>query len=461
MVRQLNALRTPAWKAVLAVAVAGAALLWHILACMESPMAFSPSGKELAFVVAEPYTDKELHLAGRRTYRLMVLSEQKRFRVIEQTDKDLLTAPAYSPDGRQLCYLRLPLLTEDKAAELKTKMEERAKAVDAPDAQVAKPPAGPGGAEQGQTEDLSLPPARTMAEFHKGLLLAPELPCTLVVRDAAAPDVLLAAITVDLPLFAESDLSAGYTLAQAAARPQYSPDGQWVYVCAGSVAAAVNVKSGQRRILAAPAAAAALAPDGRMLAVMVAQRVLAFVQTDGQRMACIRTANDMTLGAMAWVDGATLAVLDHDAKGPAVRMMRTDGTVVKTVPIPKADPNSRGEAIHLALGPGGRHAAVASADGGALFLDAAGNLLRALKKENEGWFQPTFAPDGRSVAFKHMVKAERDQAVVAGIAFFSPEGKELAYAKLPPASPATGPAATEPTGAAAPRPAKPKDDGVP
>ena len=126
MVRQVKAADPPTtagWKAILAMTVAGGALLWHVLACIESPMAFSPSGKDLAFVTGGPSLaeGKDAHLAGARVFRMMVLSDGKHIRAVEQTDRHLLTAPAYSPNGQQLCYFRVPLLTEKQAKEaLKT-----------------------------------------------------------------------------------------------------------------------------------------------------------------------------------------------------------------------------------------------------------------------------------------------------------------------------------------------------
>ena len=74
MVRPMNDVRTPGWKAILAVTVAAGALLWHVLACTESPMAFSPGGKDLAFVTMNPYDRQDVHLAGKRLYRLCVRS---------------------------------------------------------------------------------------------------------------------------------------------------------------------------------------------------------------------------------------------------------------------------------------------------------------------------------------------------------------------------------------------------
>jgi hypothetical protein len=115
MFATLSRVATRSRIAGLMVLVAAGTLLWHVLACVESPMAFSPDGKDLAFVTMEPFELKGLHLAGPHCFRLFVLSGGKDLRVIEQTTEAILTAPAYSPDGKQICYLRIPLLTSGTA----------------------------------------------------------------------------------------------------------------------------------------------------------------------------------------------------------------------------------------------------------------------------------------------------------------------------------------------------------
>ena len=82
-------------------------LLWHVLACTESPMAFSPDGQSLAFVTMEPYEGEgNPGLAGPHCYRLMVVGNRQELRVLEEITNVMLTAPALSPDGSQLCYVR-------------------------------------------------------------------------------------------------------------------------------------------------------------------------------------------------------------------------------------------------------------------------------------------------------------------------------------------------------------------
>jgi hypothetical protein len=98
MVRHVVAARPRRWMALLAILIAGGGLLWHILACMESPMAFSPDGKTLAFVTMEPLGDIDKQpLPGEHAFRLMVLTQDRKIRVLEQSVDEMLTAPGFSP----------------------------------------------------------------------------------------------------------------------------------------------------------------------------------------------------------------------------------------------------------------------------------------------------------------------------------------------------------------------------
>ena len=62
----------------------------------------------------EPYDPDDMELADTHIYRLMVLTKAKDLKVLEETTRYMLSAPAYSPDGKQLCYLQVPLLTQEQ-----------------------------------------------------------------------------------------------------------------------------------------------------------------------------------------------------------------------------------------------------------------------------------------------------------------------------------------------------------
>src|SRR5262249_22330574 len=126
MVRRLIDNRFRGWKESLAFCVAAGAVAWHIMACVESPMSFSPTG-DLAVVVVDPYPETKrasdvdrFASTGASVNRLMVLTKDKKLSEIERTSTQMLTAPVYSPDGSEFAYLRLPLLTQED----KTRIDE-------------------------------------------------------------------------------------------------------------------------------------------------------------------------------------------------------------------------------------------------------------------------------------------------------------------------------------------------
>jgi hypothetical protein len=200
--------RTPRWKALLAVSVAGAALLWHVLACMESPMAFSPGGKHLAFVATEYGKATTQPVAGERHWRLIVVSEAKRARLVEQTDRYMLTAPAYSPNGQHLCYFRVALPTRREAEKLRQDAERRREQLKAlepfRETRLASEPDAGAAATSQPFQDSggvrSLPSLSQFVEFWQKALLNPRTAAVLVVRDAVALDVVVATVRMELPL---------------------------------------------------------------------------------------------------------------------------------------------------------------------------------------------------------------------------------------------------------------------
>jgi roadblock/LC7 domain-containing protein len=437
MVRPMTALRTPSWKAVLAIAVAGGALLWHVLACTESPMSFRPGGKDLAFAVVSPYDTDNLQQAGKHTWRMMILTEGAKPRVVEQTDKFMLTAPAYSPDGKYLAYLRIPLLTDKAISELAEQCKKRAEELDKRPAFPAPPGEAAPAAKpaDGNTSELAMPALGKTAEFYKAALAGPLTPVRVVVRDAAAPDTVLATATIDLPVFSflgKGD-DAGAAFAYILTRPQYSPDGKWLYFCVGSTAVAVNPKTGDKRLLATPATLASLSPDGLTLAA-VGDNSVTFLRTDGAKATTVRLADGLSASGVAWAGKDTLALVAIKDKTPRLDLMKADGTVARTVELPKPEKTGEGNQGELALAPDGEHMVLAYGQE-VHFLGAGGKLLNKWASEKVLLCQPTFSPDGKRVAFKQMVK-DGDAPAVTHIVFYSPDGKEQSTVELP-APPAT------------------------
>ncbi|MBM4017966.1 MAG: hypothetical protein FJ288_06490 [Planctomycetes bacterium] len=444
MVRPVGT-RTGAWKAGLAVAVVAAGLLWHILACTESPMAFSPSGKDLAFVTMEPYShDDDLNLAGTRVYRLMVLSEGRNLRVLEETSRYMLTAPAWSPDGRHIAYLRILLLEKEQRDRLKEVIEknkglrdQQRSALDA-DAwrQAPLPPAAPGAAEPeprapDSTEDISLPPAGPLVGWAETQVTQPRMPAILVIRDARTGRVVSATRTASKPVDHEA---MSFFTAYLTLRPQYSTDGHIIYWCTGSEVVAVNPEENKQWTVVAPASVAALSPDGATIAALGGSLVLCRPQ-DNVTVHRRIGDDDASLSGLAWVDKDTVAIL-RNPRGTDARLdlFRADGTPAKSIPLKLPEHETKDSNTgELAVAPSGSHMVLAFGKD-VFFLKMDGTILRHWKGEAEVLAQPTFTPDSRQVAMKLMTAAAKDAKEpdrASAIVFFSPDGKELSRADVP------------------------------
>ncbi|MDP6380835.1 MAG: hypothetical protein QF662_05785, partial [Phycisphaerae bacterium] len=437
MVRQVMGVKGYGWKAGLAVAVAGGALLWHVLACIESPMAFSPSGKDLAFVTMEPYGEGEddASLAGTRIYRLMVLSDKKNLRIVEETSENMLTAPAYRPDGKQYCYLRIPLLTP----EAKKHMEEKQKEVQ-PKEDVAGRREGPYKLDigrkleatplKGPRDHVSLPSISDLDRFLRDIREGWLVPVVLVVRDAKSDEVVSRTL-LEAPFRKYESDRLG--LAYLTTRPQYEAEGKWVYLCLADVVMGINPSEGKQRILAAPAAVAALSPDGKTIGV-VQERVIAFVRTDGTLATYRRLgpelAEHVSESEVTWTDSRTLVLLVRK-QGPRLLFIRPDGSIVKdmALKLPEGAAGRDGEDPgELAIAPDGKHMVLALFKD-VFFMKLDGTILKRKQasddkpRDEEFLVQPTFTPDSKLVAFKCLEEdKEREGSYqrVKAIVFFTP-----------------------------------------
>jgi len=324
MVRHVSARAAPAWTAALAIAVGGAGLIWHLLACVESPMAYSPSGDSLAFVTVEPWDPDHLPSAGERAYRLMVLRGDT-IRVVEQTTDCMLSAPAYSPDGRRLCYLRIPMFTGEAA--------ERAQETPAPASQPqgadtfawpVQAKDGPAASPEMPVEDQTLPRLKVCGEVFDHQRTAPRVRATVVVRDTESYQV-QSTTALDLCLHADNQ---DWAVLYGTLRPQYSPEGKWVYLCDAYTVVAVDPAAAATRLLAAPASAAALSPDGTLLATWT-ENSLGLIATDGQRATYLRWDKSASYLGLAWCDKKTLAVLEPKGEGESawLHLVKRDGTL--------------------------------------------------------------------------------------------------------------------------------------
>ncbi|MCY2931272.1 MAG: hypothetical protein NTV86_17655 [Planctomycetota bacterium] len=476
MFAALSRVATRSRIAGLMVLVGAGALLWHVLACVESPMAFSPDGKNLAFVTMEPFELKGTHLAGPHCFRLFVASGGKDLREIEQSTDAMLTAPAYSPDGKQICYLRIPLLTEEQARLRAQEEQARRAAWNAANLPTSRP--GADNDQWRETKKLpAVPDVGRTAEALRSLAITGQTPAELVLRNAADYS-LVKAVRIDLPapnVPGRKNEDGGWLDPYVHIRPVYSADGQWIYLCVGKVLLALNPETMVRQVLAAPADQPALTPDRRRLAYVDGQdgSLVALVQTDGTKATYVRWPGRGVVQPVAWCDNETLALAGQTPEPPSVQtrasahekrlesisifFMRSDGTLLsdRRIDLPPAKEAPK----DMTISPDGRHAAACFPER-LVFLDSGGKLLgeahvppgEPRKDELPNAFaQPTFAPDGKSLAVKLMTNdgAYRTTAVV----FFSPEGKELSRVAIPRiAAGTTRPASAS---ASAPAPAQP------
>jgi len=454
MVRKLTTTpRTRAWKALLATVVISGGLLWHILACLESPMAFSPDGKQLAFVTMEPSgADKDLAIAGAHCYRLMVLRDFKKIEVIEQTTDHMLTAPAWSPDGKRICYLRIPLMTREELKKFKKTIKKRSKAFDRigtlgqvswPTSRPASSPATkPGPQLVSKTEDRLLPSLHMSQSLYKSVISRPWPPTQVVVRDGRTFEI-VSTKTVQLPLgIGDDEVGNDLMMAYGLTNPQYGPNGKWVYLCAGGMAIALDPTSGERRFLAAPAMVGSLSPDGKTLATL-GGKAIAFIRTDGN-LAVYRRLTELLSLQLFWKDNQTVAALAAREDGdPEVWFVRRDGTNAGSIALKVPDDRDKDSLLGLAFARDGKHIVLCYSNG-ALFLDAAGKILKQVRtKDKQFLFKPVFAPDSRHVAMKLVVEEDHGKGRVKEIVVFTPEGKEVARVKVPKIKPGTLPKGKE------------------
>jgi Tol biopolymer transport system component len=434
MVRRMSFREPRSWLAGLLMFLAGGAVIWHLLACVESPMAFSPDGKRLAFTTMEPYggirdvNQVEGVFAGNHTFRVMVLDGGRDMQMLEETQDAMFSAPAWSPDGKRLVYLRIPLLPQATR--------------DAPVGFGA--PANPSG--------------------------------TLVIRDASDLSV-VRSLPVELWGLANhpNELFNNYR----GFRPLFSPDGALLYLGDGDenrglLLYQIDPARGSQRILA-PASAPALSPDGRYIAAFgdKDRASVYLAPTDGQPVKSILAiAEDLqpSWSGLAWLDNRTLVLLGTmiGQKGlsksiASLAFVRTDGSAPPAGTKLLA-PLSDYQTGELAIAPDGRHI-VAAYGKAVFFMDANGKVLDirvSLGGDDQnpgpgGWLvQPGFTPDSRFVAFKRVAEdpsvvrtvgsfdvidgrtcedtTEKGIVRTTEIVFFTPDGKEVRSVPVPAAA---------------------------
>jgi hypothetical protein len=455
MVRQVNK-NIGSWlKPLLVIIVAGGGLLWHLLACTESPMAFSPDGKTLAFVTMEPYEADDLQRVGEHAFRLMTITEQQELKVIEETDQFMFSAPAFSPDGKSFCYLRVPLMTEEIEKYFKESFQQKQKMLDevTKESSEKEPPelSVPSSDQPDDTVDLILPPLEMTHQLWNYVLSAKRLPAVLVVRDTESYAE-KSRILVEMPVSEGSEIELFMTYLTA--RSQYSPDGQWIYLGAGFAIRAINPDTRQVRFLAGPVVAAettsatvvALSPDGKNIATMLGDEkpILGLFQTDGSKAIYTRLAIKPSFSGLLWTRENTLAVLSADPNKVDdqtvilhLDFFRADGSLLNSLKmqVPQSGKKEKSridiDMGELALSADGKYMVIAYMED-VYFMTSSGKLLYHHHKNNkEILVQPTFTPDGKLLAFKRFVETKDEYPRVLSIDYYTPQGKKVKSVEVP------------------------------
>ncbi len=443
MVQQVKN-RNRSWKATLAITIATGAFVWHMLACTESPMAFSPDGKNLAFVTMDPYDADDGLIAGQNTFRLMVLKDQKDIQVIEQAKDHMLSAPCYSPDGKYMAYLKVPLLTQEKRKQV-AQMEKYGKELERIEQEAHESLKGLYQSDSPKQDEpdvtlMALPDIDSNFNIYKHYIVAPpELPAKLIVRDIKTNKV-ISQTQINM------GLSDSILMVYLTCQPAFSPDSKWVYVPAGRMVYGVNIKTKEQGIVAGPLGLGDLAttsmhlsPDGKLLAALTGDDapVLVLANTDGRRTVYQRLGQSPSLSGMTWIDNKTLALLVPKKTGNGkltshLAFYNTNGQPTRTLdlklPDHKTEDMDTGE---MALSPDGKSMVIAFMED-IFFMTAKGKVIKHIKqKEKNILTQPVFTPDSKQVAFKRIKEIKPDHPTVAAIEFYTPNGKPISTKNLP------------------------------
>jgi len=448
MVRQVKPAAT--WKIILAMAVGAGGLLWHLLACTESPMAFSPDGKDLAFVSMTPYDAEDTQMKGSHIYSLTVLQNRKDVRVIEETSQYLLTAPGFSPDGKNICYLRIPLMTPEVEKSIETYQKqqgERLKQIEKENEKFQKslqifPESDRN--ENLKVTDLIIPSQEYLLDMTKWLMAGDSLmQVELVVRDTKNFEI-QHQHDFRIPLCPE--MEPWYFTTYLTCKPQYTKDSQRVILPLGQYVYAIEPAKNEAQILVGPISIgediscniAVLAPDSGTIAALLGQddkAVLVFTEIDGGKVIYKRLEDVPSLSGLAWVNHETLAMLiPADDKNPNSRLVfiQSNGQVTKTINLELPEHNSEdGHTGELALSGNGKYIAIAFIED-VFFLDSSGKLLKHLHNQSEtALVQPIFTPDSQQVAFRQLTGNKNGAPTKQAIVFFTPTGDKIARVAIP------------------------------
>ena len=266
---------------------AAAALVLLFEACTHAP---APVQRSSARSSAD---EIELLKAGPADAPMLVVTNETHLRTVEQEQTYTVLPPAYSPDGSQLCYLRIR-------------------------SPLNGPTSGPAVADQPlQPHD----PAK--AEDFDGAVELAFRDTELVFRDAQSDAVLSTVpITPDAEVkhvMPGLDRILDVLLLN---RPQWHPDGRRVYVWLGA-AYVVDRARGSARLLAGPVERMELSPDGRLLATLhhtaSGQPIVSLFSTEQSSVRTIEPGRK-PIRDLAWKGNDELVILRLDPDDGAATM---------------------------------------------------------------------------------------------------------------------------------------------
>ncbi len=432
---------TPKWKAAVALSVAMLAVLWHLLACVESPMAFSPDGKTLALTVLD-HSEKGL-VPGDAVFRLMVITDHKKLTVLEESADKKLSAPTYTPDGKSLAYVRVPLPTKEQLGAI---MQISKEGDEARDAQAAKliallqpkhqPASSPAtrkaataqtaGTPTAKLARVELPPVKEMIDLVREYYAGPEWPCEIVLRDAQTFEISkVIPFKMHALSFSNKPLE-GMEMAYIFTQPQFSPDGGKLYVAAGAEIVAVDLPSGETELVAAPGTLPALSPDGKTLAVL-SEGCVALVHLDGDLTVWKQLKDIEAPWSMAWIDNNTLGLVRKTDSGHVQVGIGRDGKETPGIALPTDEK----EILSLARAKAGNMAISGST---ITLLDAKGKTTATIPEMKGAESKrvlgnPTWSNDSQTLAVR--LTRDAETAATVAVLFFDRAGKPLGRVDIP------------------------------
>ena len=398
MVRRLR--RDGSVAALIAITAAIGGLVWHMLACVDTQLAFSPDGTEIAFTVIDETYDGT-------GWRMFVLRSDNRLELIDTYRSGILSGPAYSPDGSRLAYLRIPDLDQielDQATEQRRALRQELLDDLLEDGPLPMPALTDEQELADLDEDVSLPVSTQLEQqYHLNLVT----PADLIVRDRRTHRE-IDRITIGLPILPyvqedthQSELYLSLTPRYGANSTIYVPGGH------GSVLA-VRPGSDEAVIVNRWLGAGhpvVFSPDGKTLAGVfggeddeVYQIVIADI--DGGRALYLRPQAQLAPGTLAWKNAGTLIMIVWGDGGVGLSSVRAfDGVQTDFQPLDFGWVRTGSE--QLAAAPNGDFVALTTGGEEIYILNQEAFVVgRYADYMGRVLTTPTFSPDSKRLAVK-------------------------------------------------------------